>query len=102
MAVDAKDRDPRRWRQDAMTETLASERSVFEQHLEEWRADKVGQFVLIKGAEVIGFYPTVGEATTDGFRRFGLEDFFVDQIRPNTITNVTFLGRHVYQVHRSR
>jgi hypothetical protein len=82
-----------------MAEPLAVEQETYEQHLAAWRQDKVGKFVLIKGNEVVGFFDTLAEAFDEGARRFGLDDFFVDQIRPEGVTNVTFVGQYHFQVH---
>lgn len=82
-----------------MAEPLAVEREIFQQSLASWRRDKIGKFVLIKGDDVIGFFDTLNEAFDEGAKRFGLEDFFVDQIRPENVTNVTFVGQYHFQVH---
>jgi hypothetical protein len=43
-------------------------------------ADRRGQHVLIRGGAAHGFYPTHGEALTEGFRRFGREPFLVKRV----------------------
>ena len=40
-----------------------------------------GKFVLIRGEEVVNFFPSYVAATTEGYKRFGLEDFLVQEIQ---------------------
>ena len=40
-----------------------------------------GQFVLIKGEAVVGFYPTWDAASAEGYRRYLLQGFLVHQIQ---------------------
>jgi len=40
-----------------------------------------GQYVVIKGREVVGIYPTLDEVEDVAFARFGMEPVFVKQIR---------------------
>jgi hypothetical protein len=70
-------------------EPLSQERSIFEANLAEWRAAHLGQYVLIKDATVIGFYNSLDEAFGEGTRRFGLDPFFVKQIHPEDVVNVS-------------
>jgi hypothetical protein len=76
-------------------EVLGREREIFEAHLEEWRRSHLGEFVVLKGDEIVGFYPTLERAFGTGTRRFGLEPFFVHQIVPVDTVNVSFFGRLV-------
>jgi hypothetical protein len=41
-----------------------------------------GRFVLIKGADVVGTWPTPIEAIRAGHERFGREPFFVQEVQP--------------------
>jgi hypothetical protein len=43
-----------------------------------------GQFVLIQGDSVVNFFPSYGAAITDGYQRFGLENFLVQEIRTHS------------------
>ena len=45
----------------------------------EW-AEHAGQYVLIKGEEIGGFYSSYDDALTAGYEKFGLTPFFVKQI----------------------
>jgi hypothetical protein len=58
---------------------LATELEVYESHLPGW-LDREGEYVLIKGREVIGFFPTRDDALMTGYTRFGFVPFFVKQI----------------------
>ena len=75
--------------------TLQREGEIFATHLDEWRRDHLGQFVLIKGNEIIGFYSRLDEAFAEGTRRFGLEEFFVKQITPRDSVNVSIYGKRL-------
>ncbi len=59
---------------------LSTEIQTCEQHKSEWEA-KQGQFVLIEGATVVGFFETYEDALTDGYKQFGLAPFLVKEIR---------------------
>ena len=58
---------------------LAEEVETFEAHLQEW-LDREGQWVLIKGSQVIGFYQRDEDALKAGYERFGPGPFLVKQI----------------------
>jgi len=75
--------------------TLQREGEVFAAHLDEWRQHHLGEVVLIKGADVIGFYGTLDEAFADGLRRFGLDEFFVKQIIPRDAVNISLYGKRL-------
>ena len=58
---------------------LAEEVETYEAHLPEW-LDREGQFVLIKGREIIVFFTGDAEAFEAGYKRFGAGPFLVKQI----------------------
>ena len=58
---------------------LAEEVKTYEAHLPAW-ADREGQFVLIKGRDVLGFFPRHEEALEVGYERTGAGPFLVKQI----------------------
>lgn len=58
---------------------LEKEWETYNTHLEEWREHQ-GKYVVIKGAEVCGFYSSVDDALQVGYEKFKLEDFFVKQV----------------------
>jgi hypothetical protein len=72
-----------------------TERRIFQENLEEWRRAQLGRFVLIKGEDVIGFFPTLREAFDRGTALFGLEPFLVQQIAPSEKVNVSFFGARI-------
>jgi hypothetical protein len=74
---------------------LSREGAVFEARLEEWRKTHLGEHVLIKDADVVGFYPSLDAAFAEGTRRFGLEPFFVKQVQPRDVVNVSLFGRRM-------
>jgi hypothetical protein len=76
-----------------MARPLAQELYLYQKHFEEWREQHLGHFVLIKGSDVLGFYPSLDEAFRAGSAKYGLEDFFIHQIVPDQQVNVTFLGQ---------
>ena len=81
----------------APQEQLTREAEVFNRHLDEWRQsrERLGRFVLIKGDEVLGFFPTADAVFTAGTKRFGPEPFFVKQIVPADLVNVSMYGKRI-------
>lgn len=78
-----------------MADHLVFEKKVFEENIEKWRSDHLGEFVLIKNGEVVGFFSDLRDASTKGFDLFGLEEFLIERIHPPESTNVTFLGHRI-------
>ena len=58
---------------------LAEEVRTYEAHLAGW-ADREGQFVLIKGRDILGFYPRHEEALEAAYDQLGDGPFLVKQI----------------------
>ena len=58
---------------------LAEEVTTYETHLATW-ADREGQFVLIKGRDVLGYYPRHEEAMEAAYGQLGDGPFLVKQI----------------------
>jgi hypothetical protein len=79
-----------------MSQPLEHEAALFKKHAEEWRKKHLGEFVLIKGDEIVGFYPSLEKAFTVGTGRFGLEPFLVQQIVPKDTVNVSLYGRRIH------
>ena len=71
---------------------LKAERKVFDNNIDSWRQTHNGQFVVIKGTEIVGFFPSLQDAFDAGSEQFGLDDFLVEQIISQNSVNVTFLG----------
>lgn len=76
-----------------MKQRLQKEREFFDKHIAEWRSTHLGEFVLIKDEQVVGFYSSLTQACDEGIKRFGLKDFFVEQILPADVTNISFIGK---------
>lgn len=58
---------------------LDKEMETYQERVSGWD-DKIGEFVLIKGEEVVGFYSRYADAVSAGYENFGLESFLVKQI----------------------
>ena len=74
---------------------LEQETQVFENHLKEWRESHLGEYVLIKGTSVIGFYPSLLQAFDEGTKQYGLGEFFIKQVLPEDTVNISLLGRRL-------
>ncbi len=59
---------------------LVAERQFFDENRAAWLGTHAGQFVLVKGRDLIGTFNTYDEALAEGARRFGLESFLVRQV----------------------
>ena len=79
-----------------MDQSLDHEAAVFAEHVDEWRKAHLGQFVLVKGDDVIGFYHSLEQAFQEGTSRFGLGPFLIRQIVPTDVVNVSFYGRRIH------
>lgn len=44
---------------------------------------------------MVGFFPTLDEAFAAGTARFGLQPFFVKQIVPRDVVNVSLYGKRI-------
>src|ERR1051325_8222043 len=61
---------------------LRREWDVFRRELPRLLAEgREGEFALLKGEEIIGFYPTQQDAVRAGYARFLSETFMVHEIR---------------------
>jgi hypothetical protein len=61
--------------------SLNREQEVYEANLSRWLSDHhEGEYVLIKGDDVDGFYESRDEALTAGYSRFGIGPLFVKQV----------------------
>jgi hypothetical protein len=58
---------------------LTEEVKTYEAHLAGW-ADREGQFVLIKGLDILGYYSRHEEALMDAYEQLGGGPFLVKQI----------------------
>lgn len=60
--------------------SLATEQAFYQDHKEKWLREHEGMFVLIKGSERVGLFPTMLAADQGGLERFGIEPFLIKQI----------------------
>ena len=74
---------------------LSREAEVYDAHVEEWRRTHLGEVVLIKDGEVLGFFRTLEQAFKEGTERFGLEPFFVKQVVPRDVVNISLVGKRI-------
>ncbi len=61
-------------------EAIAEEIATYKARRLEMAAEHEGEFVLIKGTEIGGFFPDDSSATREGYRRFGFVPFLVKQV----------------------
>ena len=61
-------------------EGFTEELALFEEHRAEWLDEHHNQFVVIKGCEVIGLFPTLGEAYRAGLARFGNVEMLIKEV----------------------
>ncbi len=71
---------------------LEKELETYKKKLSELKQDE-GKFVLIRGEEVIDTFVSYEDAIKEGYKRFGLEPFFVRQI--HGIEEIQFISRFV-------
>ena len=81
MAKQARNRAVRKKRAETVDDSfpLVEEVRTYESHLPGWLG-REGQFVLIKGRQVLGFLPMYELALAAGYRQLGNVDFLVKQI----------------------
>jgi hypothetical protein len=59
---------------------LTEELAVYEANKLDWLKEHEGEYVLIKGKEVVGFFEDEEEALTAGYARFGLVNLMVKMV----------------------
>lgn len=59
---------------------IEQERRFFKAHCEEWSEFHKGEYALVKGEELIGFFAEETDALAEGARRFGTENFLVRRV----------------------
>ncbi len=57
------------------------ELAYFNEHREEWCQEHTGQFVIIRGTTLGGFWDTANDALRVGYARFGLEIFLIKEVQ---------------------
>lgn len=64
-----------------MSDLLAHEAKVFEEHRKEWLRDHAGEYVAIQGEEIAGFFESYADAFRAGLARFGAKkNFLIEQV----------------------
>ena len=71
---------------------LTHELEVYQKKIHEWEG-RDGEYVLIKGDDVHGFFTSYDDALTRAYELFGLEPFLVKQIM--TVERTHLITRHV-------
>jgi hypothetical protein len=75
---------------------FSAELSVYESHRDEWiSGGRVGEYVVIHGKHVAGFFSSADDAFKFGCETYGLERFFMSSILPRDAVNLTRFGRVV-------
>ncbi len=67
-----------------MSGVLETEIQTFEAQKRAWLAAHEGEFALIRGTTVTGFFATRGEALRAGYDKFGLVPFLVREVEAET------------------
>jgi hypothetical protein len=64
-------------------EAIAEEIATYRARLPEMVREHEGEIVLIKGTDVVGFFPDDSSAEWEGYRRFGIAPFLVKRVVAN-------------------
>jgi hypothetical protein len=67
-------------RPDRRESAFRRERAIYEVRKSDLLKNGEGQFVVIRGEEIAGVWPTYEEALAAGYQRFGLTPFLVKQV----------------------
>jgi hypothetical protein len=76
----AREAPPRANGSQAALDALAEEMATYHVHQAELLREHEGQYVLIKGSEVVGVFHDRSAALREGYQRFGIIPFLVRQI----------------------
>jgi len=71
---------------------LEREFFVFEEHLDQLLEKSEGKYVLIKGDDIVGTFPTSESAYETGLKRFGIKPFLVRQITKDESVGFVAVG----------
>ncbi len=72
--------------------SLETEKQTYEENLSEW-TEHEGKYVLIKDSDVVDFFDTYADAINQGYKKFGLDPFFVKRVQ--RVEMVQFVTRLV-------
>ena len=67
--------------------SLDKEIQTFKTHKKQLLAEKKDRFVLIKGDKVISDFVSYEDALSDGYKRYGNQEFLVKQVLENDMVN---------------
>lgn len=74
---------------------LEQELQTYEKEKQKLLSESRGKFVLIKAEEVVGAYVSHEDALTEGYKRFGNQEFLVKEIIE--VEPVNFFTRPIVQ-----
>lgn len=73
-------------------ESLRVETAFFESMRAEWLRGHGGEWALVRGRELIGFYPSLQEAYIHGRDRFGSDPFLVKKVTSSDPVEIVHRG----------
>ena len=76
-----------------MEKSLEREMAVYKNKVKEWEG-REGEYVLIRGDEVCGFFSSYEDALKSGYEKFQLEQFLVKQV--SVIEDIHFISREIH------
>ena len=79
-----------------MEKSLEREMAVYKNKVKEWEG-REGEYVLIRGDEVCGFFTSYEDALKSGYEKFQLEQFLVKQV--SVIEDIHFISREIHSCH---
>jgi hypothetical protein len=71
---------PPRRRRSSPKIILDRESAVYDANFRDWLGEHEGEYVLIKGDEVVGFFEARDDAIRTGYERFGVVPIFVKEV----------------------
>jgi hypothetical protein len=69
-----------------METPLQKELDFFAANRQEWLESHRGEFAVVQGETLLGFFPNFSDAYSAGVAQFGLEPFLVQEVTPNEQT----------------
>ncbi len=75
-----------------MAHQLELEYKTYQNHLEDFISNHLGEFVLIKGEKIVNFYVSYKEALKAGLTQFGNVPFFVKRVSKEEKVHVFLSG----------
>ena len=68
---------------------LENELKYYEEHKAEFLKEHESHFVVIKEADVLGFFPNEATAFEMGFKKYGNEPFLIKQVKKEEVVNTS-------------